>query len=536
VPCGALSLFSLSLSLSLFVSHVRARSLNSAFLKTPLLFIAAQAIRIGSLDLAGRFAVLAADVNLKRGCHSLAEVSLAFIVDTVAMVGPDTASQLYFQANADFIRANLAYAVEDSSSASGLCEGGLAVIEDCLRGLEKGHFLHQDLLDLQAMFCLSQARYLWLSRDQQAAAAAAAAAERACGALSVAVKCDALLLLSDMGLTAKELEHPGPVIWGAQPSSGAPGCGADAGVTRLWEAFALSKNIPRLTRYDAYSMHCTALSPCLKALHTTSVNLPLPWPPFGRIIALRLARIYGRRGFPFFAAALLHSSMGASMSLQYQFVLAMQRARLRKQALPSQQPVVIDQVADALDIGIDWDLTGELLAVYSEIQRTGKNGKGQAGRESVILEQLESSAEQRWAGWLASLPQGAVVCGITALHDGLNESLTAVAISRISAGAKPLVVELSSVSLGEELRHPIASLSMAFDDERGGKVAGIAASGLERVLSDFEEILAKSKQSMHDMATETREEQRAWWKVRLELDDDMAGLVKKLDTWMGDWR
>ena len=53
----------------------------------------------------------------------------------------------------------------------------------------------------------------------------------------------------------------------------------------------------------------------------------------------------------------------------------------------------------------------------------------------------------------------------------------------------------------------------------------------------MEAVLQGSAHSMRDLATDTREQQREWWRARLGLDDRLEALVHHLgSTWLGPWR
>ncbi len=50
-------------------------------------------------------------------------------------------------------------------------------------------------------------------------------------------------------------------------------------------------------------------------------------------------------------------------------------------------------------------------------------------------------------------------------------------------------------------------------------------------------LLEESGRSMRDLATDTREQQREWWRARLELDDRLAALLQALGSnWLSAWR
>jgi hypothetical protein len=64
-----------------------------------------------------------------------------------------------------------------------------------------------------------------------------------------------------------------------------------------------------------------------------------------------------------------------------------------------------------------------------------------------------------------------------------------------------------------------------------------SASGVHSLVEVMLCLLEESGRSMKDMVTDTREQQREWWRARLALDDRLAALLQSLDkSWLSCWR
>ncbi|PRW58029.1 Regulator of spindle pole body duplication [Chlorella sorokiniana] len=92
------------------------------------------------------------------------------------------------------------------------------------------------------------------------------------------------------------------------------------------------------------------------------------------------------------------------------------------------------------------------------------------------------------------------------------------------SGSKQLSASLS--------QHPIRALQLDDDADPGE-----AVSSVQGVLEEMAGVLADSGRSMRELATDTKEQQREWWRARLALEDRLAALVRHLDSsWLGPWR
>jgi separase len=338
------------------------------------------------------------------------------------------------------------------------------------------------------------------------------------------------------------------------PSSG--DAGADVVWTHLWAAYELSGDLPHLQR----------------------------------LAAARLAELCGARGRLHLAAALLHGSMGATMQLQHRLVLHTRAAAAAQRRRRGAEPdagaeAATAAAARALPAGLDPELVRLLArggdassaAAAAPAARQGRRGgkaaapapppapapAQDAAAVDAALEALDAQAAATLSAWLASLPAGTAACTLGVHPRSLPTSLAPmpggpaappppwgdrVVVSRLQAGRAPLLVELPVAALqagGPSSHHPIRALRLDDEEEEqgGGGGAGGAAGGgggataVQSAVAEMQGVLDRSARSMRELGTDTRDEQRAWWRARAGLDDALAALVQHLDdSWLGPWR
>eukprot|EP00887_Chlorella_sp_A99_P003555 scaffold7.g3555.t1 len=288
-------------------------------------------------------------------------------------------------------------------------------------------------------------------------------------------------------------------------------------------------------------------------------------PVLHRRAAAALAMACGRQGRLHLAALLLHLGQGSAMRLQYRLVLhtktwqaAQRQRRGGEVAAAAAQMREHAEVAAVLEAGLDWEAVQQLgagAAAFPAPEAAAPSGRGRRGatagrgaRAAVtappmqeLLAALDSQAERALEHWMDALPADAAVCSMAVGAGGGS----IVVCRLVPGGSLPLVVSLPAAPLSASLsQHPIRALSMGDEEETGGSSRrqgkGSQSStdgGVWSALAEMEGILQGSARSMRELATDTREQQREWWRARLELDDRLAALLAHLDaSWLGPWR
>jgi len=356
-----------------------------------------------------------------------------------------------------------------------------------------------------------------------------------------------LLLLDDENSRDAATKHL--TVWGVGGKGGTVHDGDDSaaaisqGWSMLWKALSLSRELPVLFKQAAQ----------------------------------QLAFYCGRRGYCHLAAVLLHSAcLGATMRLQHKFVLAAKKQKMDRkgEGIKKEEKEVggSTSLAEAmlnLD-GLDWQHSiQELLGGGDNSSSSVDNDE----KEEEVVKLLDDQAKDLLSTWLGQLPGNITV---TSVNTSPNNN--AIIISKLAPHSPPIIITLpvsiytSSSSLisqfGNSLRldnHPTKALNMTtmimssaaagdqnnVDEDGSGRESlgspssssspsssrSTSVSAVESVLEEFDRILTDSGDSMKNMSVETKEEQRAWWRRRMELDDALGCLVQFVDdAWLGPWK
>ena len=289
-------------------------------------------------------------------------------------------------------------------------------------------------------------------------------------------------------------------------------------------------------------------------------------PHVHRRIACALAPVCAAMGHLSLAALLLHMSQACTLQMQHRLVLhARQRAARTKQQQNSDgsgkngEVEELEAMMEMLDCGMDWDVVQEL----------GKDEGGSDRCDSAhVLKRLDVAANKLLARWVLSLPSRTSVCSVshrtlsykvvekegedstadamTMTRTRTQECLVLCRLSLASSSsvseacilAPPIILDIpiQSYEAGCSTAHPIRSLR-AFNDGDGESNSTESQGGaVASVVEEMHRILDQSTHSMKVMPTDTKEQQRAWWKVRVELDDALASLLHYMDgQWLGPW-
>lgn len=253
-----------------------------------------------------------------------------------------------------------------------------------------------------------------------------------------------------------------------------------------------------------------------------------------------LAEACGKAGHLHLAAWLLHSSLGSAMRLQYQLVLHSRRQQLLQRQrrgagtadLSAQAEELERLESDVLQPELDWQLVLQLAGCSTAAAARQQPAPAPAGRgrkaapapaadasasdAGAALAALDQQARQQLLAWQAVLPAGTVACSISVLSGSGGGSLLISRLAPAGSGTAgdclpPLLVALPVQQLSASLsQHPIRALRM--DDEPGAGSA--AVSSVQSVVEEMAAVLQESGRSMREMSTETREQQREWWRAR----------------------
>lgn len=254
-------------------------------------------------------------------------------------------------------------------------------------------------------------------------------------------------------------------------------------------------------------------------------------PHVQRHAAALLAPACAAAGHLYLAAALLQGSMGATLQLQHRLVLHTRVVQTGKRRGQSHGGNGVEGETDSQALALlegpwDWDAI-EALA-----------GKGRTRAPAECLEALDGQAASALDSWLGALPYGTAVCSLSSA--GTSPCGDHVVLTRLQPGRQPLILELPVKSFSEAslANHPIRALNLDPDAPSGAATnSGLPKGAVASVAAEMQRLLERSTQSMKDLKTDTKEQQREWWRARVELDDAVASLVQHLDSeWLGPWR
>jgi Peptidase family C50 len=301
-------------------------------------------------------------------------------------------------------------------------------------------------------------------------------------------------------------------------------------------------------------------------------------PHVHRFAAFKLAPLVASSGHLHLAALLLHMGAGSTLQLQHQLVLharernAQRRQRAsastlvgagRKEAESAEAAAV--HALNVLDSDLDWELirsvlaTDKLPSLHKAVKQvTTKRGGSKRGatkpsctstapeeEEEVLaaLATLNTQAAQTLYKWLSLLPSGTPVCTVGSRDD--QDCLVVSRLSLVPAAAGgsddlqdvvvPIIVDIPIEAYSaSSSQHPIRALALDKEDI-SNKCSSLSA--VASAVHEMERVLEDSTHSMKSMATDTRDQQREWWRTRVELDDSLAALLQHLgEEWLGPWK
>lgn len=471
-----------------------------------------QAVATGARPLAALFGARLADVYCKQGQAAVAEQAVAVAERQVAVLAAAGLTSVeYCRAAVQLARAQLGVSSACSSvnkavwlasqAAVGTCHE-LAAAPAASRPQQWCSALHAAALLLAAEAALGRG-------DRPAAlqqAAAALVAANGGGACSAARHHRAAALLFLGQHAAPHPEGDGHLaIWGLGQANACPGAEAPAAPKgRARKAPAKqpagrgrSKAAAAAEEEECPSASTTAVLQAQHLQHLwAALELSRGQLVTHRMAAAALAEACGHQGRLHLAAWLLHSSLGASMRLQYQLVLYSRQQQLAQRQrrgvaagdsggdLAAQQQQ-LEEVAAALEPGLDWHLVAQLAgtaepppaAPAAARGRKAAAPKAAAARTAcdlaAALAALEQQAQQQLRAWQVELPGSTAACSVSVLPSSSGGSLL---ISRLApAGVDgeappPLLVCLPVQQLSASLsQHPIRALRM--DDDDGPSMA-----------------------------------------------------------------
>jgi hypothetical protein len=296
-------------------------------------------------------------------------------------------------------------------------------------------------------------------------------------------------------------------------------------------------------------------------------------PHVHRFAAFKLAPLVAAAGHVHLAALLLHIGAGSTLQLQHQLVLHAREcnAQRRQRAFAStlvgagQKEAEIAEVAavralHVLDSDLDWELIQTSLATLDEcivpnksskqaitVKRGGSKrntAKSSPSSAAGALVTLNTQAEQTLHKWISGLPPNTPVCTV-----GAHETQDCLVVSRLSLVPSiskfdseieqmvvvPVILDIPIKPYGtSSSQHPIRALALDASEDNGKKSPSAAVAS---AVHEMDRVLEDSTRSMKNMATETRDQQREWWRTRVELDDSLAALLQHLgEEWLGPWK
>ena len=282
-----------------------------------------------------------------------------------------------------------------------------------------------------------------------------------------------------------------------------------------------------------------------------------------RLVSQRLSPACAAGGYLHLAALLLHAAMGSTLQLQHRLIMhtRLQHAqrRQRNSSTSSDDALQSSRAEEALHIlnaGFDWSLVEELAegSISWTSDETPRSQEG-LGKVTEVLMALDRKAEDALSRWMSLLPIGttAVAISSTAMP-GRN----AIVVCRLHPTLlAPLMLEIPVSAIDpDRFIHPIHSLRLDDAEESSkdghrmlrsseymGEPAWSSCSSLTvstavaSVLEEMDRILKSSARSMKDLATDTKEQQREWWRARVDIDDRLSYLLRHVDSsWLGPWK
>ena len=134
---------------------------------------------------------------------------------------------------------------------------------------------------------------------------------------------------------------------------------------------------------------------------------------------------------------------------------------------------------------------------------------------------------------LGSLPAGTALCSISPLGLHRNSGVHELLVTRMCLGRPPLLIRVPTqvVCFLTFLKKPAVHIiwTERLCPRQGGVLAGHEAA--------LQQQLAANEASMRGSgAVETPDQKVAWWRERIALDAQLAGLVARLQTeLLGPW-
>ncbi|KAL4433955.1 hypothetical protein ABPG75_000396 [Micractinium tetrahymenae] len=549
------------------------------------------AVAAGAAPVAAAFAARMADIYCKQGEVAAAQqAATAAEQQLEAVPGSDSPPLAYCRAAVQLVRAQLGLAAAGGAPGKAVWQACLAAVASCeelsARAASDAAAARGFCAALHAAALLTLAEAARQRDDAAAAwehAAAALAVTEASGACS-AVRCQhaAALLFLGRHAAAEAAAEQHLSIWGLGAGGDGSNAGSDATAAALKSrarkqpgsrgrgkaaAAAAAAEDGGSDRAIAPAMQQERMQRLWQALECSRGLLPAH-----REAAALLAAECGRLGYLHLAALLLHYSLGAALQLQYQLVLFSRRQQLAQRQrrgmgasdaaadLPAQLRQ-LERLSAVLQPALDWQAVRQLAcgnAASSDLPaaraqrgrrvpataatKAAAAAAAAAGAASpaAALAVLEQQAAQQLQAWQAALPAATAACSISALPGSQGGSIL---ISRLAPAGPPgepplppLLVALPVQQLSASLsQHPIRALRM--DDDAADDACRAVVSSVQSVLDEMAAVLADSGRSMRELSTETKEQQREWWRARLALDDRLAALTKHLDSsWLGPWR
>ncbi|GAB4818181.1 hypothetical protein N2152v2_005227 [Parachlorella kessleri] len=511
------------------------------------------AVSIGAALLAAAFRVHLADIYSKQGNVELARQALrpvGSLIETAGSKPSPTALCCLLGAEAEVAEARMSLSSLDSPAAWEHCQ---AAVDLCLRAGTDGQADLEACEELACYLASTHAASLLVGAECRArlgdSQAVAQLAQQACEVLGPHApsrsngtqqqqRAMALLALALQPALAAPKQQGPILVWGLQPAPISDASQDSARPSRA-KAAAAKKVAGRAGRVKPLAMEPAADS----NLGSRGSRMQQLWqaywltkeiPHLHRVVGPHLAKECAQAGYLHLAALLLHLSLGATLRQQYRLVLhtkLQQQQHQQHKAGTNGEPdiacsgaslgigssqarstddcstqqtlqVALEQLVDPLDHRQVGQLAGLPAALPAEQQQQQPararrrpqaerqeqlDAAGQELSQAALLLQLEQQAAVGLQQWLMALPEGTVVCSASAHAAGCQQ---------IGSGG-----------------------------------------GLHRLVDILLRLLEESGQSMRELATDTREQQREWWRTRLALDSQLAALLRTLgEDWLGCWR
>ena len=535
-------------------------------------FLEMQAIGIGSSILCAAFSLHLADIQLQSGQDAAAEEQLSHVLDsltTIENIEKPLSEKLVIDwcfAFEKILRAKLAF-------NKNLIVETTEYSRDALKTLLSPEFVGAGPTAFWTV-PLSEAQYLRLQVMKHEKRSILEIIQEAIhsinmlssgGGLCSVGRLKLLLLLSDLFSEKHEnVEEP------LQISN-----------ALIWCPNQLKRNEIQLNlSKDSSSLNSADVFP--------SVSMPLLWrcvlearnaPHLFHRVVHRLSPVCAASGYLYISALLLHSSNNSTIQLQHRLVMHTRLQHSRKRQIRSDEGTAksVDALnaLKILEAGFDW----EIIRSLSQPVRT-QNGKEELGLytnfsiESMdalnmrqegdlgLLERLDEIARDALCLWMNQLPPGTAA---VTMSSGSSKYANSIILCRMEPGMMtPLLIQIPiEMYRSQNEMHPIRYLQV---DEKTGADrshvldSSVESTGLEKTNSDssdidvcfpsteccpavmsaieeMEKILKSSTSTMKDLPTDTRDQQREWWRARVDIDDRLGALLNFLDSsWLGPWK